>query len=61
MKNDRRIVEPFLETKNECCFNPFPILGAPSSPISWPRGMPLDSILESCKSLGMIYSYDIWK
>ena len=53
-KNNCGIVEPFLRSKNDYRFNPFPILGAPSSAISWPRGMPLDSILESYKPLGMI-------
>ena len=41
------MVEPVVKKGNNFCFNPYPILGAPSSPLAWPRGMPLDSILNS--------------
>ena len=34
-----------MKAKNTCCINPYPALGGPALPLSWPRGFPLDSIL----------------
>ena len=45
--SDSDIIEPVMKRENLCCFNPYPLLGAPSSPVTWPRGFPLDSILNS--------------
>ena len=48
------LIEPDVKIGNSCCFNPYPVLGAPSSPVAWPRGMPLDSILNSGTNPGKI-------
>ena len=34
-----------MKVKTTCCLNPYPALGGPALPLSWPRGFPLDSIL----------------
>ena len=41
-------IEPIL-AKTDLIYNPYPRLGAPQSPC-WPRGFPLENILESTKS-----------
>ena len=38
-------IEPALEEGSSKSFNPYPILGAPTSN-TWPRGLPLAEILE---------------
>ena len=41
-------IEPIL-AKTDLIYNPYPRLGAPQSPC-WPRGYPLQKILESAQS-----------
>jgi hypothetical protein len=50
--SDSDIIEPVMKNKKLYSFNPYPMLGAPSSPITWPRGFPLDSILNPNTSPG---------
>ena len=45
---DFEIIEPKLD-ENELVYNPYPILGSTQSPC-WPRGFPLEKILDSAKS-----------
>ena len=59
--NKYGIIEPILKANNHCCFNPYPMLGAPSSQISWPRGLPLNSVLSTTTTLGIPFIFLLLK